>query len=142
MGKHGKNILLTIVIGSVIFLIGNIFYNDFRFNSPQEFLYSFGMYQLYSFVLGFSNMYFFTWMEGLNWKPNDKIKRIFLGLLGSVAITLLGLFLLRLMTALAIEQIPFDRFIQNETWGNYSFGLWITLTLVIFFHVFYFYNKF
>ncbi|MCB0437012.1 MAG: histidine kinase, partial [Mangrovimonas sp.] len=87
-------------------------------------------------------MYFFTWMEGLNWKPNDKIKRIFLGLLGSVAITLLGLFLLRLMTALAIEQIPFDRFIQNETWGNYSFGLWITLTLVIFFHVFYFYNKF
>ncbi|MCB0436863.1 MAG: histidine kinase, partial [Mangrovimonas sp.] len=68
MGKHGKNILLTIVIGSVIFLIGNIFYNDFRFNSPQEFLYSFGMYQLYSFVLGFSNMYFFTWMEGLNWK--------------------------------------------------------------------------
>lgn len=142
MSKHIKNSLLTIVIGSVIFLIGNIFYNDFRFDSPQELLFSFGMYQSYSFVLGFSNMSFFAWMENRSWKPNDKVKRIAFGLLGSVVITLIGLFLLRLLTALAIEHISFESFIKNETWDNYSFGLWITLTLVIIFHLVYFYNKF
>lgn len=142
MNKLTKNILLTIVIGSVVFLIGNIFYNNFQFSSPGQFLYSFGMYQLYSFVLGFSNMTFFTWMENRNWNPQDKVKRIVLGLLGSAVITLAGLFLLRLFTAMVIEKMSFELFITNEKWVNYSFGLWITLTLVITFHVVYFYNQY
>jgi len=142
VNKLTKNILLTIVIGSLVFLIGNIFYNNFQFSTPGQFLYSFGMYQLYSFVLGFSNMTFFTWMESRNWNPQDKVKRIAWGLLGSAAITLAGLFLLRLFTAMVIEQMSFELFINGERWVNYSFGLWITLTLVITFHVVYFYNQY
>ena len=142
MNKHTKNILLTVTIGSIVFLIGNIFYKGFRFNSPEQFLYSFAMYQLYSFVLGFSNMTFFAWMENRNWNPQDRVKRIVLGLLGSTGITLTGLFLLRLFTAMVIERMSFELFITNERWSNYSFGLWITLTLVIIFHVIYFYNQY
>ena len=141
MSKNAKNILLTLVIGTVIFLIGNIAYDDFRFDSPQQFLINFGMYQLYAFVLGFSNMTFFGWMESLDWK-GDKVKRIVLGFLGSAVITLIGLFLLRFLTAVSVNGIGFESFLKNESWKNYSFGLWITLTIVATFHVIYFYNKY
>ena len=36
----------------------------------------------------------------------------------------------------------FNYFIANETLQPYQFGLWITLTIVITFHVIYFYNKY
>ena len=106
------------MIGTAIFLIGNIFYNDFRFNSPQQFLVNFGMYQLYAFVLGFSNMTFFSYMEGVNWKGN-KILRIAVGFFGAAVITLIGLFFLRLLTAISINQTSFESFLRNETWKNY-----------------------
>lgn len=141
MNKHVKNILLTLAIGTAIFLIGNIFYNDFRFQSPQSFLISFAMYQLYALVLGFSNMTFFAYMEKIDWKGN-KLLRTLVGFSGSVAITLAGLFVLRLLTAVSINQMSYETFIDNERWENYSFGLWVTLTIVVLFQLAYFYNKY
>ena len=38
--------------------------------------------------------------------------------------------------------MPFEKFIQNETWNNYAFGLWITLTIVSVFHIIFFYNRY
>ncbi len=140
--KHIKNIVVLFIIGSIVFGIGNLFYGDYHFESVNDFLISFVIYQLYTFVLGYSNTYFFTYMERFTWKKEDTIKRVVIGVSGSVIVTLIGLFLLRMLTALSLHRKSFSTFIAEESIRNYSFGLWITLILVIIFHAFYFYNKY
>ncbi|RKE97941.1 histidine kinase [Ichthyenterobacterium magnum] len=142
MTKSVKNIILTFIIGCLIFLIGNFLSDGFRFNGINAFLAEFVVYQLYSFVLGYSNMFFFDYMERRPWKKGDTIKRIALGIAGSTIITLIGLFILRANTEIIFNGKTFSEFVANETWGNYSFGLWITLTIVTIFHVVYFVAKY
>ena len=98
--------------------------------------------ELYSFVLGLSNMYFFDYLARLQWKKQDTLKRIIIGIGGSVIITLVGLFFLRSGIAVFYKNILFKDFLVNESFSNYQFGLWITLTIVTVFHVIYFYNKY
>ena len=142
MNKKSKNILITFIIGVLVFVIGNALYGGFEFDNVNEFLIEFAFYQLYSFVLGYSNMYYFDYLEKRKWKEGDRIKRIVIGIVGSVIITLMGLFVLRLLTALYLNGKTFESFIDNETVYPYQFGLWITLTIVAIFHFIYFYNRY
>ena len=142
MNKHIKNILITLAIGTLVFAIGNLFSGGFNFESTNDLLVNFAMYQLYSFVLGYSNMMFFDYLETINWKKGQVIKRIAVGISGSVIITLTGLFTLRLITHMSMRDISLSEFLAEQNWKYYSFGLWITLTIVIVFHVIYFYNKY
>jgi sensor histidine kinase YesM len=143
MEKLRKSIILSLIIGAVIFGIGNAMSpNGFNFKNVNELLINFGLYQLYSFVLGFSNMYFFDYMNSRSWKKEDTIKRSIIGILSSTVITLIGLFFLRAFTSVAFNGRSFHDFIVNEKFRYYQFGLWITLTIVIIFHFIYYYNKY
>lgn len=142
MKKPLKQIFSTFIIGCVIFVIGNLLSGGFQFDSIKNALVDFAFYQLYSFVLGYTNMYFFDFMEHRHWKKGYTIKRIIFGILGSTIITLIGLFILRALTAMVLRDIAFLDFIANEKFRYYQFGLWITLTIVIIFHVIYFYNRY
>ncbi|WP_298898724.1 2TM domain-containing protein [uncultured Psychroserpens sp.] len=142
MTKSIKNIILTFVIGCIVFVIGNVFSDGFDFKSVNDFLIEFGFYQLYSFALGYSNMGFFDYMENRTWKKGDTIKRILVGIIGSTTITLIVLFLLRVFISVIIYGNTFNAFIERETWQGYSFGLWITLTIVSVFHIIFFYNRY
>ncbi|NRD19682.1 histidine kinase [Winogradskyella eckloniae] len=142
MKKSLKKIALTFTIGTGVFVVGHLFSGGFNFKSVNEFLIDFGFYQLYAFVLGYSNMAFFNYMEQRHWKTGDTIKRIIYGIIGSTNITIIGIFILRLFTAMVLYDYDFETFINNESWKGYSFGLWITLTIVTIFHVIYFYNKY
>ena len=142
MTKSTKNIIITFIIGCVIFIIGNLLSGGFDFKNVNDFLIDFGFYQLYSFVLGYSNMYFFDYVERRNWKKNDTVRRVIIGILGATLITLIGLFVLRASTAMVFRDITFIEFFSNEKFRYYQFGLWVTLTIVIIFHVIYFYNRY
>ena len=142
MTKSTKNILITVIIGCVTFVIGNLLLGGFSNKNANELFVGFGFYQLYSFVLGYSNMYFFDRMERYNWKKSNTVKRLAVGILGATIITLIGLFVLRASTAMVYKGIPFKKFLLNERLVNYQFGLWITLTIVVIFHAVYFYNKY
>lgn len=142
MKKSIKRIILTFLIGSAVFVVGHLLYDGFAFKSVNEFLIDFGFYQLYAFVLGYSNMAFFDYMEKRNWKTGETIKRVILGIIGATTITLIGLFFLRAFTSIVIYDIDFESFINRESWKGYSFGLWITLSIVTVFHVIYFYNRY
>jgi len=142
MNKTAKNILITFIIGIFVFAIGNALSGGFDFKSLNEGLINFGFYQLYSFVLGYSNMYYFDYLERRKWGIKDRIKRIVIGISGSVIITLVGLFVLRLLTSIYVNGRSFEYFIDHETFRSYRFGLWITLTIVIIFHFVYFYNRY
>ncbi|MFD2823974.1 histidine kinase [Lacinutrix iliipiscaria] len=140
--KSIKNIFITFFIGCIVFVIGNLLSDGFSFGTVRGFLIEFSFYQLYAFVLGYSNMFYFSYLEQRKWNESDTIKRIVIGVLGSVVITIIGLVLLRTFTALYYFGQTFDYFIAHETLKPYQFGLWITLTIVITFHFIYFYNKY
>jgi hypothetical protein len=64
MTELAKRVLITFVIGTVIFVIGSFLYNGFAYKSFNDLLLSFSFYQLYAFVLGFSNMMGFIVVGG------------------------------------------------------------------------------
>lgn len=142
MKKTRKSIILTFAIGCAVFGIGSAISNGFHFKSINDFLIHFLFYQLYSFVLGFTNMYYFQYLENMEWKKGDRIKRIIIGIFGAIVLTLIGLFFIRTFTSMVFDGKSFQEFIANEKFQYYQFGLWITLTIVIIFHFVYFYNKY
>jgi sensor histidine kinase YesM len=141
MNRFLKNVVLAFVIGVIAFFLGTYFYGDFQFDSSKELWFDFGMNQLYSFVLSFSNVGFFYGLSTINWKGKKWSIRVLVGIIGSVAITLVCLFFLRIFSKVYLKGVSFVEFLDTEQWRYYSFGLWITLTLVVVFHVFYFYKK-
>lgn len=142
MNKTTKNIILTFIIGCIVYVIGNLISDGFDYKNINQFFIDFAFYQLYAFVLGFSNMYFFGYMESLKWKKTDTIKRTIVGMLGATIITLIGLFVLRALTVTYYYNKSFDEFLANESIKNYQFGLWITLSIVVVFHGIYYYNRY
>ena len=115
-----KRIAITFIIGTIIFIIGSFLYNGFEYKSLNELIVSFSFYQLYSFVLGFSNMMYFEYLDKLKWKEYRviNVKRILIGIVGAVIITMSGLFLLRMSTALVYKGITFNEFITKESFQN------------------------
>jgi len=142
MTKSVKNIFITFILGCIVLVIGNFISDGFDFSSVNDFLIEFAFYQLYAFVLGYSQMYFFDYFNRIKWEKEDLLKRIILGFIGSSILALVGLFALRMFTALSIEGVSFQEFITNETFTPYRFGLWITLAIVAAFHIVFFYNKY
>ena len=144
MTEMAKRVLISFVIGTVIFIIGSFMYNGFAYKSINDLLVSFSFYQLYSFVLGFSNMMFFEYLDKVKWAEHKviNVKRIIIGFVGAIVITMSGLFLLRMSTAMVYNGDTFNEFISEDSYRNYSFGLWITLTIIVIFHIIYLYNKY
>ena len=142
MSRNLRNISIAFIIGCVVFVIGNAFFGDFQFKTVNGFLTNFAFYQLYSFVLGYTNLYFFRFLETRPWKKGDSIKRIAIGIFGSTVLTLIMLFVLRALISILYNGRTFNEFLQYESIKSYQFGLWITLTIVIIFHFAYFYNRY
>lgn len=142
MRKSVKDIIITFVIGCLVYIIGVYLSGGFDYESVNEFFIDFSFYQLYAFVLGYSNMYFFDRMNRLNWKKESTLKRIVIGVIGTTIITLIGLFFLRAFTSVIYSGNTFEAFLANEKLKYYQFGLWVTLTIVAVFHVIYFYNRY
>ncbi|MEO6347779.1 MAG: 2TM domain-containing protein [Aquaticitalea sp.] len=142
MSKYWKNIYVTFFIGCLVYLLGNVLSQGFQYENFNEFLIDFGFYQLYSFLLGYSNYYYFDYLEGLQWTKEERLKRLSIGIFGSVIVTMLGLVILNGLQFAFFHGFNWKEFLQNQRWSNYRFGLWITLTIVIIFHFVYFYNKF
>jgi len=142
MTKRAKTILLVFIIGVVVFIIENAITDGFAFESVNDFLVEFIFFQLYSFVLGYSNMAYFDYLNTVKWRSGDRLKRFVIGITGAVIITMIGLFFLRVLTIVIYFGHSFEKFLANESLGDYTFGIWITLTIVIIFHVIYYYNDY
>lgn len=142
MSKLIKNIIITFLLGCVVFVIGTLFEGGFHYKDVNEFLIYFAIYQLYTFAINYVNTLYFDYMEKRKFKAYEIIQRIVFGILGSTVITLITIFFLRVLVEVIIFKEPFETFIENESWRGYSFGLWITLTIVSIFYVIYFYNRY
>lgn len=142
MSNTVKNILIVFIVGTLIFIIGSGIFDRFQYDGVNDFLRVFSIYQLYAFVLGFSNITFFNYLENMKWEKGSTAKRISVGILGSTLITIVGLFLIRMSISVFYQGHSFMTYLENERFENFYFGIWASLTVVITVHVIYFYNKY
>ena len=142
MTRNLKNIFIVFVIGTLIFIAGSGFFNKFQFADYSELFTDFLFYQIYAFVLGFSNINFFSYLNRRKWEQGSGSKRLAVGIVGSFVISMFGLFLLRMGTAVFYQGVSFSDYINNERFENFYFGIWATSSVIIIFHIIYYYNKY
>ena len=143
MSKSIKTIVITFLIGCAIFIIGELISGDmFQYKNMNGFLIEFSYYQLYTFVIGYSNTFYFNYIKSLEFNSYEIVKRLIYGISGTTIITLIAIFFLRILVLVGFYGQPFKDFIENDNWQGYSFGLGITLIIISVFYVVYFYNRF
>ncbi|MFD2550580.1 2TM domain-containing protein [Bizionia sediminis] len=141
MNRFVKRIIIVFGIGCLVFVIGNSLSGGFQSKTKNMLLINFVFYQLYAFVLGYSNMYFFEYLGNRKWQEAETFKRLLYGIIGSVVITVIGLFFLHIFEAMVYQNQTFDVFLDNESYNDYTFGLWMTLTIVIAFHAVHYFKQ-
>lgn len=132
---------VSLIIAIIIFVVERmLFANGFNF-PVNELILSFSIQFMYAFVLSLINFYFFYYLgEKVNWKGYS-VKRLIIGVLGSIILTMIGLIVLRFITVVFILGKPIAQFINDKNASTYYiFGLIITLVASLFFHAIYFYK--
>jgi hypothetical protein len=93
-------------------------------------------------VLTLINGSFFDFMNNkINWTPKWERFRILIGIIGSITLTMIGIFIIRFVIFVVFENNSVSYFVQNEHIKFYVFSLIITMVVSLFFHAIYFYKK-
>ena len=143
MHKSIKKIGVICVIGLVVFAISNVVNGRwFNYVNSREFYEDFGFTMVYTVVLSYVNTYFFDYIKTLQFRSYDVLQRIVIGILGATGITLISIFILRLLIVTLFYGRSIERFLETDSWSGYSFGLWVTLSIVSVFYFVYFYNRY
>ncbi len=143
MKKFAFVVGIGVLIGVVLFVLDILFLlisgAEVTFN--LNLLISVALYIFYSVPLGLVNSYFFDYLdEKVNWKNREKF-RLAVGLIGSVIITLITIFFIRLIHQTLIDGKDLETFFETERLQFYFIALIITLIISLFFHAFYFYKE-
>lgn len=133
-----QGLIISIVIACVLIFIEIIFGRTIQLD--KKFMTELGYYCIYGVTLTLLNSAYFDYLNyKANWERYSR-HRIWIGALGSVLLTMAGVFLIRLFIALVLENKSFSAFMANESPRSYVVPLLITLTVSLFFHAVYFYK--
>jgi hypothetical protein len=131
-------VLFFVIIGIQYFL-GRIIKLDAKL--ANELLY----YIVYGVVLSTINSVYFDFVNNkVDWDKFFFIKkyRILIGFIGSVFVTLIGIFLIRFTIKVIIEGNSLGHFITNENKSHYLVSLIITIIVSLVYHLIFFYKAY
>lgn len=142
MNKLLKHFKIALLFGIVIFVVakliglflGQSIAFDFRF--VNQFL----MYLLYALLLYGVNAFLFIYLEQKFGRNNFPKKRIVLSFIASIILTMVTIFLLRIIEEVIIEGDTINEFLANEKRYYYVVPFIITVVGILFFNAFYFYK--
>jgi hypothetical protein len=132
-------IVVSFVVAAVLITIETIFGRTVVFD--QKLLIELGYYLLYGVVLSTINGTFFDYLNHrVVWRKYTKF-RLMIGAIGSIMLTMLGIFFIRIVTEVFFEGKTFEVFIQKEKFQYYVVALLITIVMTLIFHLIYYYKK-
>ncbi|PCH75647.1 MAG: histidine kinase [Flavobacteriaceae bacterium] len=140
MNKWFKNILFCFLIGIVIQVLGVLMFGDFDLR-VEYLVKTFFIYQMYSFVIGFSNMGLFAYLNRKRGEEELTKKRLLLNFVYSIVLTLICLLLLNFVTSVLIFENSLDTFVKRQRPEYYVFGMIISVIIILAFHLLYFYKE-
>ncbi|WP_046757044.1 2TM domain-containing protein [Kordia jejudonensis] len=107
-----------------------------------QLLINFGYYCMYSVAISIVNSYFFEYINHrVIWTNANKKYRLLIGIVGSIVLTIVTVFLVRMLQEIGIEGKSYNEFIQTESSAFYFRVLLITIVFSVFFHALYFYKE-
>lgn len=135
-----KGAIIGLIIAIVITFIEYLYGENQQWNS--KLFRDLSYYVFYSVVLTLINGSFFDFMNNkINWTPKWERFRILIGIIGSITLTMIGIFFIRFVIFVVFENNSVSYFVQNEHIKFYVFSLLITMVVSLFFHAIYFYKK-
>lgn len=140
-----KSIITGLIVSFVIFMISvSIEYFFGRIiKLDAKLAKEIGYYAIYGVTLTMINGSYFDFInKKFDWSKHQKIAkyRLLIGAAGSVILTLIGIFFIRVFIKVLLEGNTFDVFIQNEKIANYYVSLIITIIVSLVFHTIFFYK--
>jgi two-component system, LytTR family, sensor kinase len=135
----GIGVLISTFIFVTIIAIELAYGRVFRFNVSllEEFL----QYSVFGVVLTYLNSTYFDYLnKKVVWDKYKKY-RIGIGIVGSIFVTLIGIFLVRFFLIVIVYQIEFNQFVSQEKFQFYFISLLITMVVSLVFHTIYFYKN-
>lgn len=142
MKKYTLIIGIGVLIGIVLFFIEQslLYMSGDSYSMGRVFFKSAFLYIIYSVLLTSVNSLFFDYLDSIEWKNRIKY-RFFIGLLGSVLLTIMTVFFIRIIQETVINQVSFEVFFETEKTQFYLITLVISLIISLFFHAFHFYKE-
>lgn len=134
---------IGILIGVIILIIdqGIRYFNTGQIPLDSRIWKYILYYMLYAVPLSWVNSYFFDYLNNkVNWNKYHSY-RFFIGFAGSVVLTLISIFFIRLFIATVLENKSFEVFLNSEKPSYYLVSLFITLVISLFFHAIFFYKE-
>ncbi|WP_288984507.1 2TM domain-containing protein [uncultured Flavobacterium sp.] len=135
-----RAIILSVSIFLVLFVIKLITGVTIQLN--EYLLVNLGYTILYGLTLYYVNAFLFIYLDSIFEVERFTKKRIIIGFLGSFVISVVVIFLLRIVEDVLIEGENFDVFLQKETLANYLVTIIITFFVTLSFHAFYYYKAY
>jgi hypothetical protein len=125
MKEFSRVIFVGIVIGFI--LCGIQLVLDFTSGNPirinQRLLIDFGLYCLYSIPISLVNSYFFEYMNrNVVWTKSRQRYRMFIGIVGSVVLTIVTVFMVRMIDYIVIKGKTYSTFIASQNHRRNGFG--------------------
>lgn len=137
-----KELGRAFTIGVAIFLgRGLIMYLDgVTIVADEDLFLDFIYNQIYAVVLYMANAYFVSYMLNKYRNKLFEIKNLLFAALLSVGISVVAIFLLRLLIKVVVYDMPLSEFLANEKALHYWFSLTISVVVTTAFYIYY-YNK-
>ncbi len=137
-----KNLLLGLLIGTILclFTLGLMYLATGEALLDDRFLKDARYTFLYSVVLTFVNKEFFEFLSRRKFWLRYSGYRILIGAVGSIILTMAGVFLIRVLVETSLEGKSWEQFLEGESALYYAVALMITLVISVIFHAVYFYK--
>jgi hypothetical protein len=139
-----KLVTTGIIVGigvSVIIMILRLLMGE-RLNWDQKMVIDFCYSVYFGFVLTIINSAFFDYLNHkVNWTSQTERYRMAIGFIGSIPLTMMGAWFVRLTIEVWINNQSFEAFIKEQKFSNYIFILIITFVVSLFFHALFLYRK-
>ncbi len=136
-------IWIGIIIGLILLAIDQVLRiaNGASFAFDQRFWRIFWYYMLYSIPLSLVNSYYFDYIHGNKNRRTYSRNTVIQGFFGSVVITLITIFFIRMFINMVLEGESYSEFIDSERADFYIIATLITLVISLFFHAVFYYKE-
>jgi hypothetical protein len=137
-----RSLLLGLLFGTMVNLVFLLieFLNAGQVVFSTALMKEAGYTYIYAVVLTYVNKGFFEYLGYLKiWKKYSRY-RILIGAVGSITLTMLGIFIIRMFIEMTLEGVEWEAFIAGEQAAFYIVALLITVVISVFFHAVHFYK--
>ncbi len=142
-----KYLIKTIWLGLLIGLGLSLIFMSIEYFSNGAIQFGEGFWKnilynvTFSVVLTLLNRTYFEYLnKRVIWKKYAKY-RLWVGAFGSILLTMVGIFWIRMLLKMGLEGHSWESFVANERSVYYLFALMITVVVTVFFHAIYFYRS-